>query len=207
MAATDRPLDEGDVDPDPIAQFRRWYDDAVAHGADQPDAMVVATVAADGAPNARVVLLRGVDDDGFRFFTNLESTKGVELAADPRVAVLFHWRETGRQVRARGVVEPVPAEEALAYWLQRPRESRISAWASRQSEPIASRAAMERTADAVLERLGDDGDVDLPPFWGGYRVVVHEVELWQHRAHRFHDRLRYSRTKPPRAWTIERLQP
>ncbi|HEX3454768.1 MAG TPA: pyridoxamine 5'-phosphate oxidase, partial [Gaiellaceae bacterium] len=154
----------------------------------------------------RVVLLRGVDDDGFRFFTNLESSKGVELALDPRVAVVFHWRETGRQVRGLGVVEPVPVEDALDYWRNRPRDSRVSAWASRQSQPIASRAAMQRTADEVLERLGHDGDVDLPPFWGGYRVVVHELELWQHREHRFHDRLRYSRAAAG-AWVIERLQP
>lgn len=206
MAATDRALDETEVDPDPIVQFRRWYDDAVAHGADQPDAMTVATAGAGGTPNARVVLLRGIDDDGFRFFTNLESTKGVELAANPRVAVLFHWREVGRQVRARGVVEPVPTEDAIAYWQQRPRDSRISAWASRQSQPIASRAAMERTADEVLERLGADGDLDLPSFWGGYRVVVHELELWQHREHRFHDRVRYTQGGAG-AWTIERLQP
>jgi pyridoxamine 5'-phosphate oxidase len=206
MGATDRPLDEGDVDLDPIVQFRRWYDDAVAHGADQPDAMVVATVSAGGAPNARVVLLRGVDQDGFRFFTDLESAKGRELLDDPRVAVVFHWRETGRQVRARGSVEPVAAEDAVDYWRQRPRESRISAWASRQSRPIASRAAMERTAAEVTERLGADGDLDLPPFWGGYRVVVHEVELWQHRDHRFHDRLRYTR-EPSGGWRIERLQP
>ena len=206
MGTRDRPLDEADIDPDPIVQFGRWFDDAVAHRADQPDAMVVATVSGDGAPNARVVLLRGVDEDAFRFFTDLESAKGVELAADPRVAVLFHWRETGRQVRARGVVERVAPDDVAAAWAVRPRESRISAWASRQSRPIASRAVMERTADEVRRRLGDDGDVDLPPSCGGYRVVVHELELWQHREHRFHDRLRYVRGASG-AWVVERLQP
>jgi len=209
MASDPRPLVESDVDPDPIVQFRRWYDDAEVHGVSERDAMVVATATPDGAPNARVVLFRGIDDGGFRFFTNVESTKGRELEANPRAAVLFHWHELHRQVRARGTVERLPDADADTYWRSRPRVSRISAWASAQSEPIASRAELDARRAAVAGRYGrhaDGDDVPLPPFWGGYRVVVDELELWQHREDRSHDRLRYTRA-PDGTWRMERLQP
>ena len=205
MASADRPLLEAGVDPDPVVQFRRWYAEAEAAGEQQPDSMVVATATAGGEPDARVVLLRGVDDDGFRFFTNLESAKGRTLAANPRAACLFHWRTLQRQVRARGPVEAVPDEDADAYWHARPRPSRISAWASEQSTPIGSRRELDARGDAFAARFGD-GDVPRPPFWGGYRVVVEELELWQHRDDRFHDRLRYSRSSDG-GWRLERLQP
>jgi pyridoxamine 5'-phosphate oxidase len=198
------PLREDAVDPDPVVQFRRWYAEAEAADVVQPDAMVVATATPDGGPNARVVLLRGIDDDGFRFFTNLGSTKGHELAADPRAACLFHWREQQRQVRARGRVSPVDDADADAYWFARPRASRISAWASEQSAPVPSREALDAHGDATAARFGA-GEVPRPPFWGGYRVRVDELELWQHRENRFHDRLRYVRVGD--GWRLERLQP
>jgi pyridoxamine 5'-phosphate oxidase len=202
----DRALLEADVDPDPIAQFRRWYAEAEAHTVDQPDAMVVATAAPGGEPDARVVLLRGIDERGFSFFTNFESRKGRDLRASPRAAALFHWRELGRQVRAKGAVEPVADVAADAYWSQRPRASRISAWASAQSEVISSREELDRRAAAIAARFGPDGDVPRPPHWGGYRIVVEELELWQHREHRLHDRLHYVHAADG-SWSIERLQP
>jgi pyridoxamine 5'-phosphate oxidase len=198
-------FDEHTVDPDPIVQFRRWLDDAERAGALQADAMIVATTTAAGEPSARAVLLRGLDARGFCFFTNYGSRKGLELEANPRAALVFHWPEVARQVRATGSVARVSTAESEAYWVARPRESRISAWASEQSEPIESRDELERRAGEVAERFGD-GDVPLPPFWGGYRVVPDEIEFWQHRDDRLHDRLRYTR-RADGSWTIERLQP
>jgi pyridoxamine 5'-phosphate oxidase len=198
-------LREDDVDPDPIRQFQRWYDDAEARGVLAPDAMVVASATPDGRPSARVVLLRGLDERGFAFYTNFESRKGRELEANPSAAVLFHWPEVHRQVRATGRVERVAHAESVAYWNNRPRASRISAWASAQSEPIGSRAELEARAAAAEQRFGD-GDVPLPPFWGGYRLAPDELELWEHRDDRLHDRLRYRRTDGG-AWVLERLQP
>jgi pyridoxamine 5'-phosphate oxidase len=199
------PLREEDVDPDPIAQFRRWYDDAAAGGALQPDAMIVATATPDGRPSTRAVLLRGLDDRGFCFYTNFESRKARELATNPNAALLFHWPEVQRQVRATGRVERVAEEESEFYWANRPRASRISAWASAQSAPIGSREELEERADEVAARFAE-GDVPLPPFWGGYRVVPDELELWQHQEDRLHDRLLYRRAGTG-SWTIERLQP
>jgi pyridoxamine 5'-phosphate oxidase len=198
-------LREDDLAADPIAQFRRWHDAATAHPVAEPDAMVVATAGADGSPSARVVLLRGLDERGFVFYTNYDSRKGRELAANARAALLFHWPEVHRQVRATGAVERVGDDESDAYWFQRPRGSRISAWASEQSEPIESRAALEARADDVVARF-EGGEVPRPPTWGGYRVVPEEVEFWQHRDDRLHDRLRYAR-RPDGTWLVERVQP
>jgi pyridoxamine 5'-phosphate oxidase len=201
------PLLEEDVDPDPIVQFGRWYQDAEAHGVLQPEAMIVATATPDGRPSARAVLLRGFDERGFRFFTNLRSRKGRELDANPHAAVLFHWPEVQRQVRATGSVERVSEEESDTYWHNRPRASRVSAWASAQSEPIGSREELEARAARIEERFAAaDGDVPRPSFWGGYRLVPADVEFWQHRENRFHDRLRYTRARD-NTWTIDRLQP
>jgi pyridoxamine 5'-phosphate oxidase len=199
------PLREEDVDPDPIEQFRRWYDDAGARGVLQPDAMIVASATSDGRPSARAVLLRGLDERGFAFYTNFESRKGRELDANPHAAVLFHWPEVHRQVRATGRVERVSQAESEAYWNNRPRASRISAWASAQSETIASREQLEARAAEAEARFGD-GEVPLPPFWGGYRLVPDELELWEQREDRLHDRLRYTRTDDG-GWVIDRLQP
>ena len=146
MQPDERSLREADVDADPIVQFRRWYLEAEAHGVLQPDAMMVATATPAGAPTARVVLLRGIDDRGLSFYTSFDSRKGRELAANPHAAVLFHWRELQRQVRAEGTVERLPTETADTYWRNRPRPSRISAWASEQSEPIASREVLDARA-------------------------------------------------------------
>jgi pyridoxamine 5'-phosphate oxidase len=199
------PLREEDVDPDPIEQFRRWYDDAGSRGVLAPDAMIVASATPDGRPSARAVLLRGLDERGFAFYTNFESRKGRELDANPHAAILFHWPEVHRQVRATGPVERVSQAESEAYWNNRPRASRISAWASAQSETIASREQLEARAAEAEARFGD-GEVPLPPFWGGYRLAPHELELWEHRDDRLHDRLRYTRTDDD-DWVIDRLQP
>ena len=201
-----RRLDERDVDRDPLVQVRRWVEDARREAVNDWDAMVVATADASASPSARVVLLRGVDDRGLCFYSNYESRKGRELAENPRAALVLHWREQGRQVRVTGAVSRMAVAEAVGYWDRRPRPSRLSAWASRQSQPIDGRAALEAAAEAVRSRFGDDGDVALPPFWGGYRVVPDQVELWQHREDRLHDRLEYRRV-PDGSWVLSRLQP
>jgi pyridoxamine 5'-phosphate oxidase len=199
-------LREQDVDPDPFVQFQRWYEAAVARDVLDADAMIVATATSDGRPSARAVLLRGFDERGFAFFTSFDSRKGREVDANPHAAVVFHWPEMRRQVRATGSVERVSREDAEQYWSNRPRVSRISAWASQQSAPIVSRAALDERAREVEQRFAD-GDVPLPPFWGGYRVVPDEFEFWQHQENRLHDRLRYRRTADRTTWAIERLQP
>jgi pyridoxamine 5'-phosphate oxidase len=198
-----RPLHLSDLDPDPFVQFTRWYDDAVEHRQLQPDAMIVATSTPDGRPSVRMVLLRGVDARGFCFYTNFESRKGHELAANPYAAIAFHWPEVLRQVRATGPVERVADAESDAYWYARPRASRISAWASAQSE-VGDRAELEARV-VELEARFDDVDVPRPPGWGGYRVASDDIEFWQHRDDRLHDRLRYTRVDE--GWRVDRLQP
>jgi pyridoxamine 5'-phosphate oxidase len=197
-------LSERDVDPDPFVQFRRWYEEAVATVGDEADHLVVATARPDGEPSARVVLLRGFDERGLCFYTNYESRKGHELAANPRAALLLHWAALHRQVRASGVVERLAPGESEAYWRNRPRASQLSAWASRQSEPVPSRAVLEAEVARLAARFGD-GEVPLPPFWGGYRVAPSDFEFWEHREDRLHDRLRYR--KEEGAWALERLAP
>jgi pyridoxamine 5'-phosphate oxidase len=196
---------ERDVDPDPFVQLARWYDAARAAAGERADAMVVATATPDGAPSARMVLLRGLDDRGLCFYSNTGSRKGRELAANPRAALVLHWPEVGRQVRVTGAVTRLDEDEAVAYWRNRPRASQLSAWASRQSEPIRNRDELEAEVELITARFGDD-DVPLPPFWGGYRVVPDEIELWEHREDRLHDRLRY-RPDAAGGWQIERLAP
>ena len=200
-----RELREVDVAAAPMDEVARWIGEAQAAAVPDWDAMVVATTGAVGAPSARLVLLRGFDEQGFCFYTNHDSEKGRDLAENPRAAIVLHFREQGRQVRAKGPVVRLSAEESTAYWENRPPASQISAWASRQSEPIADRAALEAAVAQVQARFGDGADVPIPPFWGGYRVEPDEVELWQHRDDRLHDRLRYRRTAE--GWLLERLQP
>lgn len=195
------PLQVGD---DPIAFFRTWQDEAVDAGIFLPEAMALATVGEDGAPSARMVLLKGVSSAGFTFFTNYESRKSRELENEPRACLLFHWPILERQVRVEGRVARISPEESEAYFRTRGRGSRIGAWASRQSEPLESREVLEG-AVAETERRFEGGDVPLPPFWGGFRLAPTTIEFWQGRANRLHDRLEYRRTDG--GWTVRRLYP
>jgi pyridoxamine 5'-phosphate oxidase len=198
-------LVEADVDPDPMVQFGRWFDDAEAADLVEPSAMTLATATAEGVPSARMVLLRGVDQRGFVFYTNYESRKAAELAANPRAALVFWWGELQRQIRVEGPVERTSQQESAAYFRTRPLGSRLSAWASPQSRVIPGRAVLDQRV-AELAAGHPDGDIPLPPFWGGYRLVPEVVELWQGRPNRLHDRLRYTRSADGR-WRIERLAP
>jgi pyridoxamine 5'-phosphate oxidase len=201
----ERELREVDLDPDPFRQFKVWFDDAVDHGQLQPDAMTVATATIDGRPSVRYVLLRGVDDRGVVFYTNFESRKGRELDTNSLAAVAFHWPAALRQVRMTGRVERVADEESDLYWAGRPRASRLSAWASEQSEVIGDRNELEARVDELEHRFAGT-DVPRPTWWGGYRVVPDEIEFWQHRDDRLHDRLRYTRMNSG-PWRVARLQP
>jgi pyridoxamine 5'-phosphate oxidase len=199
-------LDEADLDPDPTRQFERWLEEAREAGVVEPLAMTVATATEDGRPSARVLLLRGVDDQGFVFYTNYESQKGVELAANPRAALVFHWDVLGRQVRLEGRVARLGREESEAYFLSRPSGSKVAAWASDQSRVVrGGRAELEERFRAAEARFASAEQVPLPPFWGGYRLVPDWIEFWHSRENRLHDRLRYRRTT--RGWTVERLAP
>ena len=191
------------LDDDPLAQFRRWYEDAEA-ASPAPEAAALATAMPDGRPSVRMVLVKRADERGFAFHTNLESRKGGELAANPRAALLFHWRELGRQVRIEGAVERVSEAEADEYFRTRPRESRLAAWASPQSRPVADRAELDGLYRQAEARFAG-GDVPLPPHWGGFRVVPDVYEFWQHGENRLHDRVRYGRDG--NGWRRERLAP
>lgn len=188
---------------EPLEVVRAWLGEARSTGS-EPGAMTLATATPDGAPSARVVLLRGIDERGLVFFTNRTSRKGDELAANPRVALVLHWWQLGRQVRVEGSVEEVTDRESAAYWETRPRGSRIAAWASPQSKPLTSRAELDTLVAEAAERFGD-ADVPLPPFWGGYRVVPLTIELWEHRDDRLHDRRRF--TREGSGWRAELLAP
>jgi pyridoxamine 5'-phosphate oxidase len=201
----DRPLHERDLDPDPLAQFRAWLAEAEETGMRAPEAMALATATPDGAPSVRMVLLKEAGPRGFAFYTNLESRKGGELAANPRAALLFHWDPLGRQVRVEGPVERLGESESAAYFATRPRASRLAAWASPQSRELAGRGELEDAVAAAAERF-DGADVPLPPHWGGYLLVPERYEFWQHREDRLHDRVRYA---PDGAggWDRTRLAP
>ena len=202
MDPREHPLDETDVDPDPLRQFAAWFEEAGAAGVRAPEAMAVATATSDGRPSVRMVLLKGFDEQGFVFFTGYESRKGGELATNPRAALLFYWDPLGRQVRIEGPVERVAEAESDAYFRSRPRGAQISASVSPQSRVVESRAGLEALA-AELEVRGDE--IPRPPAWGGFRLAPETYEFWQHRANRLHDRLRYRREDGD--WVLERLAP
>lgn len=200
--ADNPPLDREHLADDPIEQFAAWFEDARA---DVPltEAMTLATVDADGSPDARMVLLKGFGPDGFRFFSNYESAKGEQLAANPRAALILYWRELDRQVRIRGSVERLSAEDSDAYFSSRPRDSQIGAAVSPQSRPI-ERGELDRRFTELAEELGEE-DPDRPGHWGGYLLRPEVIEFWQGRESRLHDRFRYTRRDG--AWEVERLAP
>jgi pyridoxamine 5'-phosphate oxidase len=197
-------LDEANADPDPIAQFERWFAEAREAKLVEPNAMALATATREGAPSVRMVLLKGVDGRGFVFFTDYRSQKGVELGLNPRAALVFYWAELERQVRITGRVSTVPPEESDGYFRSRPRNSRLSAWVSHQSQVVPDRATLESRAQEVAQRYPGD-QVPLPPYWGGYRVVPELIEFWQGRESRLHDRIRYR--SDGQGWRMERLSP
>jgi pyridoxamine 5'-phosphate oxidase len=197
-------LNESDVAADPIAQFKRWFDEAVTAKLPEPNAMTLATVGADGQPSARIVLLKGMDEKGFTFFTNYDSRKGLDLAANPRAALLFHWVQLERQVRVEGRVEKVDDDESDAYYASRPLGSRLGAWASEQSREVPGRDVLEQRESEYRAKFGENPP--RPAHWGGYRLVPTALEFWQGRPSRLHDRIAY-RLDATAGWKIVRLSP
>ena len=191
---------------DPFPLFRAWMAEAEAAEPADPEAMAVATVDASGLPNVRMILLKGADERGFVFYTNCESAKGGELAANPKAALLFYWKSLGRQIRLRGPVEPASEAEADAYFATRHRESRIGACASRQSRPLASRATLEAEVARLTESFAG-GEVPRPAYWRGYRLIPLEIEFWQNGPFRLHDRIVFRRASAKAPWTKTRLYP
>lgn len=199
-----RSLDESDVVKDPVQQFSKWWEEAINSRIDEVNAMTLATADATGKPSARIVLLKGVDENGFVFFTNYNSHKGEDIAANPFASLVFFWKELERQVRIEGTISKVSAEESDAYFNSRPAGSRIGAWASPQSKVIASRQVIEKKVQE-LEKDFDGKTIERPQHWGGYVVIPQVIEFWQGRPSRLHDRIQY--TKVGNAWKIERLAP
>jgi pyridoxamine 5'-phosphate oxidase len=196
---------ETDAMADPFSQFEKWWNEAVASGAEEINAMTLATASADGMPDARIVLLKGFDEKGFIFFTNYHSVKGQELLANPRACLVFFWKELERQVRISGLAVQVSDKENDDYFKSRPEGSRIGAWASPQSETIESRDWLEMNEKKIQEQFFN-GKIDRPPHWGGYRVKPTRIEFWQGRPNRLHDRILYRLAKNGN-WTTERLAP
>ncbi|MCS3702244.1 pyridoxamine 5'-phosphate oxidase [Salinibacter ruber] len=200
-------LSRDHVTDDPIEQFQAWFDEAEDAELEEPNAMTLATAATDGTPSARIVLLKGLDDRGFHFYTNYESRKGTDLSQNPHAALVFLWKPLERQVRIEGTVERLPAEESTEYFHRRPRGAQMGAWASPQSRVVDSRADLEENLDTVKAEYEDEDEIPRPSHWGGYVVRPTEVEFWQGRPNRLHDRLRYRRSDPAGDWTLERLAP
>jgi pyridoxamine 5'-phosphate oxidase len=201
----DRTLTPEMLDSSPIKQFTHWFDEAVAAGLAEPNAMVLTTFAVADGPHARTVLLKAHDDAGFAFYTNRTSRKGRDLAADPRCCALFPWYGLGRQVTVEGAVRPLTTEESEPYFHSRPWLSQIGAWASRQSTVLASRAEFDNRVAELSARWPEGTEVPMPDFWGGYLIVPNRIEFWQSRANRLHDRLSYRQSAD--GWGIERLSP
>ena len=199
------PLRREDLDPDPMRQFQLWFEQALEVEAMDPNAMSLATATAEGQPSLRTVLLKYYDEDGFVFYTNLSSRKADEMKENPRAALLFYWHELHRQVKVVGAVERVTATESARYFRRRPRDSQIGAWVSHQSTAISSRAILEEKFAEMMRKFAN-GEVPLPSFWGGYRLVPATIEFWQGRERRLHDRFLY-RSGKTGAWTMGRLAP
>ena len=202
------PLTSGDfTDADePFALFEAWLNEAIKSEPNDPNAMALATVDPDGLPDVRMVLMKGFDADGFVFYSHIASQKGRELAANPKAALLFHWKSLRRQVRVRGNVTPVTDAEADAYFATRPKQAQIGAWASKQSAPLESRLAFEKAVALYAAKFAI-GDVPRPPNWSGYRIVPISIEFWQERAFRLHDRIEFKRDHPDDPWSKTRLYP
>lgn len=199
-------LDVSDLSADPLDLFRRWWHEAIDAGIEEPNAMTLATVGAEGRPGARIVLLKGLHEEGFEFFTNYESQKAADMAVNPRVALLFFWKENERQVRVEGTAEKVSAERTRTYFETRPRGSQIGAWVSPQSQPIPDRSVLEQSVAAITARFANVDPLPVPPGWGGYLVRPDGYEFWQGRPDRLHDRFRYTR-QAGQIWIPERLAP
>lgn len=198
-------LRKKDLDPNPFKQFAKWFEDAEAAHPKLPNSMTLATADREGKPSARMVLLKGFDEDGFVFFTNYESRKGRELEENPNAALVFYWAALDRQVRVEGLVGKTSREESEAYFQTRPAQSRLSAWASKQSSDVDSREVLEDEMKRLTSEYQDE-EIPLPPYWGGFRLVPTVIEFWQNRANRLHDRFRYTRQSDG-PWLIERLSP
>lgn len=196
-------LDERNLDADPVSMFADWMNTAMKAGLEEPNGMALATASADGAPSVRIVLLRGFDARGFVFYTNYESAKGSDLAENPRAAATFWWQPLERQVRISGSVAKVPRDESEAYFRSRPKGHQLSAWASPQSRAVGGRDELQALARNAESQF--PGEVPLPDFWGGYRLLPQRIEFWQGRENRLHDRLVFSRWQA--GWTVERLAP
>ncbi|OWA12920.1 pyridoxamine 5'-phosphate oxidase [Streptomyces sp. CS227] len=200
-------LDASALAAEPMEQFAHWFAEAARDGLYEPNAMIVSTAGADGAPDSRTVLLKQYDRRGFVFYTNYASRKGADLDVNPQVALVFPWHPLARQVRVTGTADKVPREETAAYFRTRPHGSQIGAWASGQSAVVPDRAALDRAYADLAARHPEGEEVPVPPHWGGYRVTPRTVEFWQGRENRLHDRLRYVRSGDGESWRVERLAP